>query len=123
MYEVIVKAGFSAAHQLRYHDGKYENLHGHNWTAIVTVETKELDVIGVGIDFVVLKKNVEEILSRLDYKNINEVPPFDSKNPSAENISRWLFDELASSINSDNARVKRVEIKEVDDSGAAYFES
>ena len=123
MYEVIVKAGFSAAHQLRYHDGKYENLHGHNWTAIVTVETKELDVIGVGIDFVVLKKNVEEILSRLDYKNINEVPPFDSKNPSAENISRWLFDELASSINSDNAQLIWVEIKEFDDSGAAYFES
>jgi len=123
MYEVIVKAGFSAAHQLRYHDGKYENLHGHNWTAIVTVETKELDAIGVGIDFVVLKKNVEEILSRLDYKNINEVPPFDSKNPSAENISRWLFDELASLINSDNAQLKRVEIKEFDDSGAAYFES
>ena len=123
MYEVIVKAGFSAAHQLRYHDGKYENLHGHNWTAIVTVETKELDAIGVGIDFVVLNKNVEEILSLLDYKNINEVPPFDSKNPSAENISRWLFDELASSINSDNAQLKRVEIKEFDDSGAAYFES
>ena len=50
MYEVIVKSTFSAAHQLRYHDGKYENLHGHNWAAIVTVETNELDAIGVGID-------------------------------------------------------------------------
>jgi len=69
-----VKTGFSAAHQLRYYDGKYENLHGHNWTAIVTVETKELDKIGLGVDFVVLKKNVADILSRLDYKNINEVP-------------------------------------------------
>jgi len=122
MYEVIVKTGFSAAHQLRYYDGKYENLHGHNWTAIVTVETNELDKIGVGFDFVVLKKNVKEILNRLDYKNINEVPPFDSKNPSAENIARWLFDELVSQINSDNTRLKRVEVKEFDDSGAAYFE-
>jgi len=122
MYEVTVKTGFSAAHQLRYHDGKYENLHGHNWTAIVTVETKDLDEIGVGVDFVVLKKNVEEILSRLDYKNINEVSPFDSTNPSAENIARWLFDELASQIKSDNVRLKRVEVKEFDDCGAAYFE-
>ena len=122
MYEVIVKTGFSAAHQLRYYDGKYENLHGHNWTAIVTVETNELDDIGVGVDFVVLKKKVEEILSCLDYKNINEVPPFDSKNPSAENIARWLFDELASQINSDNTRLKRVEVKEFDNCGAAYFE-
>ena len=121
MYEVTVKTGFSAAHQLRYYDGKYENLHGHNWTAIVTVETNELDDIGVGVDFVVLKKKVEKILSRLDYKNINEVPPFDSKNPSAENIARWLFGELDSQINNDNVRLKRVEIKEFDDCGAAYF--
>ena len=122
MYEVTVKTGFSAAHQLRYHDGKYENLHGHNWTAIVTVQTKELDKIGLGVDFVILKKTVVDILSRLDYKNINEVPPFDSKNPSAENISRWLFEELSTLINSDNARLKRVDIKEFDDCGAAYFE-
>tara|TARA_B100000315_G_scaffold166202_2_gene154796 strand:- start:6360 stop:6758 length:399 start_codon:yes stop_codon:yes gene_type:complete len=122
MYEVTVKTGFSAAHQLRYYDGKYENLHGHNWTAIVTVETKKLDEIGLGVDFVVLKKNVEEILTHLDYKNINEVPPFDKQNPSAENIAKWLFDELARQINGDNARLKRVEIKEFDHCGAAYFE-
>ena len=122
MYEVTVKTGFSAAHQLRYYDGKYENLHGHNWTVIVTVETRELDKIGLGVDFVVLKKNVADILSRLDYKNINEVAPFDLENPSAENISRWLFGELATLMNSDNARLKRVEIKEFDDCGAAYFE-
>ena len=122
MYEVTVKTGFSAAHQLRYYDGKYENLHGHNWSAIVTVETKDLDEIGLGVDFVLLKKSVENILSRLDYQNINEVPPFDSKNPSAENIARWLFGELAAQINSDNARLKRVEIKEFDDCGAAFFE-
>ena len=122
MYEVIVKTGFSAAHQLRYHDGKYENLHGHNWTAIVTVETKDLDAIGLGIDFVMLKKKVKEILNCLDYKNINEVPPFDSKNPSAENIARWLFGELACQINTDEVRLKRVEVKEFDDRGAAYFE-
>ena len=69
-----------------------------------------------------LKKKVKEVLNCLDYKNINEVPPFDSKNPSAENIARWLFGELASQINSDNARLKRVDVKEFDDCGAAYFE-
>ena len=122
MYEVIVKTGFSAAHQLRYYDGQYENLHGHNWTAIVTVEIKNLDVIGLGIDFVMLKKKVKEILNCLDYKNINEVPPFDSKNPSAENIAQWLFAELGSQINTENVRLKRVEVKEFDDCGAAYFE-
>ena len=50
MYEVTVKTGFSAAHRLRLFNGKFENLHGHNWTAEVMVEAGELDAMGVGID-------------------------------------------------------------------------
>ena len=122
MYDVTVKTGFSAAHQLRLYDGKYENLHGHNWTAQVTVEADELDRIGVGIDFVKLKAMVEKKLSELDYHNINEVPPFDEQNPSAENIARWLFLKLKAEVNSSLTRVKRVEIYEMEGCGASYFE-
>ena len=122
MYDVTVKTGFSAAHQLRLYDGKYENLHGHNWTAQVTVEADKLDPIGVGIDFVELKGMVEKILSRLDYQNINEISPFDKENPSAENIARWLFLELKTQIDTELTRIKRVEIYEMEGCGASYFE-
>ena len=122
MYDVTVKTGFAAAHQLRLYDGKYENLHGHNWTAQVTVEADELDPIGVGIDFVKLKAMVEKNLSELDYHNINEVSPFDEQNPSAENIARWLFLKLKVEVNSNSTRVKRVEICEMEGCGASYFE-
>ena len=71
MYEVNVKAGFSAAHQLRLYDGKYENHHGHNWSAQVTVEADELDTMGVGFEFVKLKLIEEEILCKQHYQNIN----------------------------------------------------
>ena len=123
MYAITVKTGFSAAHQLRLYDGKYENLHGHNWSSQVTVEADELDAMGVGIDFVKLKQMVEEIIGKLDYKNINEIPPFDKLNPSAENIARWLFLKLKEQVNSQNTRVKRVEIYEMEGCGASYFES
>ena len=122
MYDVTVKTGFSAAHQLRLYDGKYENLHGHNWTAQVTVEADELNPIGVGIDFVELKEMVEGILSRLDYQNINEISPFDKENPSAENIARWLFLELKTQIDTQSTRVKRVEVCEMEGCGASYYE-
>ena len=122
MYDVTVKTGFAAAHQLRLYDGKYENLHGHNWTAQVTVEADELDPIGVGIDFVKLKAMIEKNLSELDYHNINEVPPFDEQNPSAENIARWLFLKLKVEVNTNLTRVKRVEICEMEGCGASYFE-
>ena len=121
MYEVIVKVNFSSAHQLRGYDGKYENLHGHNWTATVTVRVKELDSMEVGIDFVMLKKKTEEILACIDYKNINEVPPFNKLNPSAENIARWLFQCLAQEINTNSVKVQRVQINEFNHSGAAYY--
>ena len=122
MYDITVKTGFAAAHQLRLYDGKYENLHGHNWTAQVTVEADDLDPIGVGIDFVKLKAMVEKNLSELDYHNINEVPPFDEQNPSAENIARWLFLKLKVEVNTNSTRIKRVEIFEMEGCGASYFE-
>jgi 6-pyruvoyltetrahydropterin/6-carboxytetrahydropterin synthase len=122
MYEVKIKTSFSAAHQLRGYDGQYENLHGHNWGATVLVESREVDSMGVGIDFVVLKKKVEAILSKLDYQNINEIPPFDKLNPSAENIAYWVFQALKADIGSDTVKVKRVEIRETADCGAAYYE-
>ncbi len=122
MYEVKINTTFSAAHQLRGYDGQYENLHGHNWGATVLVEARELDSMGVGIDFIVLKKKVEAILSKLDYQNINEIPPFDKQNPSAENIARWVFKELSADIDSETVKVKRVEIREMEDCGAAYYE-
>ena len=122
MYEIIVKVSFSAAHQLRGYDGEYESLHGHNWTAIVTVRAQELDEMEVGLDFVMLKKRVEGILAIIDYKNINEVPPFNKLNPSAENLARWLFQKLAQEVNTNNIKVHRVQINEFDHSGAAYME-
>ncbi|MEC7641551.1 MAG: 6-carboxytetrahydropterin synthase [Nitrospinota bacterium] len=122
MYDITVKSTFSAAHRLKGYDGQYENLHGHNWIAIVTVRASELDSMEVGIDFVKLKQKVEEVLGRLDYQTLNEVPPFDTQNPSAENIARWLFKALKADINSATVKIQRVEIKEFEDCGAAYFE-
>ena len=70
----------------------------------------------------ILKEMVEKILSRLDYHNINEIPPFDKENPSAENIARWLFLELKTQIDTESTRIKRVEIYEMEGCGASYFE-
>ena len=122
MFEVVATTYFSAAHKLKYLDGKYENLHGHNWTAKVTVQAEKLNEMGVGIDFVDLKNEMENCLSKLDYQTINDVPPFDQQNPSAENIACWLYRELSEKLNTENAKVDRVEIQEMPDCGAVYFE-
>lgn len=69
-------------------------MHGHTWKVRVEVQTDRIDDIGISIDFKDLRSLTESILSRLDHQNINEIPPFDKMNPTAENLSRHFFLEI-----------------------------
>src|SRR3990172_2315808 len=108
MFELMITSGFSAAHQLREYGGKCEAIHGHNWKVEVFVKSSALDKIGMVIDFAKMKEVTNSILSRLDHKNLNEVYPFTEKNPTAENISLWVFNQLSKELNSEHIRVSRV---------------
>lgn len=50
--------GFDSGHRVLGHEGKCANLHGHRYTAEVTVTAKDLDKIGRVIDFSVIKRDV-----------------------------------------------------------------
>ena len=93
MYEVTVEAGFSSGHYLRNYRGKCENPHGHNYKVRVTLRGKELDVAGLLLDFKQLKQVMRPVIDRLDHQMINDLEPFTVINPSAENLSRYFFDE------------------------------
>ncbi|MEM2282142.1 MAG: 6-carboxytetrahydropterin synthase [Candidatus Hadarchaeales archaeon] len=57
---------FSAAHLIAGH-GKCERLHGHNWSVSVSVEG-EVDEGGMVLDFLELRKVLEEECSKLDHR-------------------------------------------------------
>ena len=69
-------------------------MHGHNYRCQVVVEGAELDHIGLLVDFVELKRVVHSVLDRLDHQWLNEFPPFDVLNPSAENIARYIYEQV-----------------------------
>lgn len=120
MFEVSVEETFAAAHQLRDYRGKCENLHGHNYRVRVTVAGEELAANGLLIDFVELKREMHRAIDRLDHQYLNELPPFDRLNPSAENIARHIYEELAPALDSARARVAEVRIWETETSVAVY---
>ena len=96
MYEVIIEKMFSSAHFLRNYHGKDEPLHGHNWKVQVRFRGPKLvQPEEYLIDFVQVRKILDEIIAKIDYKNINDVPPFDDRNSSAENIAHWIFEEFS----------------------------
>jgi len=84
---------FSAAHHLREYRGKCENMHGHNWKVRLEVTRDSLTSEGFVCDFTLLKKVLKDILDRLDHRDINVTPPFDTINPTAENLSLYIFAE------------------------------
>jgi 6-pyruvoyltetrahydropterin/6-carboxytetrahydropterin synthase len=125
VFEISRDFLFSAAHQIRFHGGKCERLHGHNWRIRVHARASELNRIGMVLDFADLQKMVTEVGSRFDHQVINEIPPFDQVNTTAENIARFFHAEVNRLVGEREAgrvRVSKVEVWESEGSVAIYRE-
>jgi 6-pyruvoyltetrahydropterin/6-carboxytetrahydropterin synthase len=122
MYELMVETNFSSAHQLRGYKGACEKLHGHNWKVQVQVVAETLNEIDMAIDFHELKDFVGEVIAPLDHGFLNELFPFTEKNPSSENIAKWIFDSLKKKVNDGNLKLSAVTVWESEVTSATYFE-
>jgi 6-pyruvoyltetrahydropterin/6-carboxytetrahydropterin synthase len=118
MFEICVEHTFAAAHALRNYYGKCENLHGHNYRVQVGMEGTELDEAGMLYDFAKLKTQLRSTSSYLDHQNLNELSPFDSINPSAENIAKYICEEIQRELES--GLIAYVRVWETDTSYATY---
>ncbi len=125
MFEVTVEAGFSSGHYLRNYRGKCENPHGHNYRVLVTLAGKELDPSGLLLDFKLLKDVLRPVVNYLDHQMINDLEPFTTVNPSAENLAKYFFDETnrhLAEATAGRVRVKSSTIFETSTSQATYYE-
>ncbi len=121
MFEITIEETFAAGHALRNYHGKCENVHGHNYRCQVSVEGEQLDEIGLLVDFVELKKVVHGVLDRMDHQWLNDFPPFDKLNPSAENMARYIYDEVSAGLKPrPGVKVSSVKLWETDTASAIY---
>src|SRR5438445_10049055 len=122
MYEVTVEDSFAAGHYLRNYKGKCENPHGHNYKVRVTLAGQELDKAGLLLDFKELRDVMRHVIDRLDHQMINDLEPFTTVNPSAENLAKYFFDNLTSQLTGlpPGAKLKDVVIWETDTAMARY---
>ena len=120
MYEITVEKHFDAAHYLRGYKGKCENMHGHRYAVKVKISAKKLNDIGLAYDFTDLKRHLDDILARYDHTCLNEVPPFDKINPSAENIAAAIYNELKEQLAADPVTLTAVEAWETPEQGVAF---
>jgi len=95
MFKAKVIDTFSAAHRLYEYQGDCERLHGHNYRIEAVVRSEDLDPMGIVMDFRELKGLLKGVLSELDHQYLNDLAPFKTENPSAENIARHIFTRLS----------------------------
>ena len=125
MFEVTVQDTFSSGHYLRDYYGKCENPHGHNYRVLVTLIGEQLEPNGLLLDFKLLKRILQPTIQYLDHNMINDLEPFTSVNPSAENLAKYFFDRTSTQLlemTGGRVRVKDCTIWETDTSYARYYE-
>jgi 6-pyruvoyltetrahydropterin/6-carboxytetrahydropterin synthase len=118
MYQISVEQHFDAAHALRGYQGKCENLHGHRFKVVARIRASRLNDIGLAFDFTELKARLNEVLKRFAHTNLNETEPFDSINPSSENLASTIYNELQEKL--PGIRLYSIEVWESPESCAEY---
>jgi len=120
MYTVNIERHFDSAHYLREYNGKCENLHGHRYKVVATASTRTLDRVGLAFDFTVLKKKLDEIIERFDHTCLNDITPFDTINPSAENIAATIYNALKPDLEGQSVSLDSVGVWESPDAWVIY---
>ena len=123
LWRLTVRGEFASAHALRHYQGKCESLHGHNYSVKMVVEgetlTPDTELV---VDFTVLKKELRAELALIDHVNLNEYPPFDTVNPSSENLARYLYRNMKVRLAAMPIRLYSLTVGETAMQSATYME-
>ena len=120
-FTVRCHATFEAAHHLREYAGGPEPVHGHSWKIEVALTTERLGAWDLSVDFVPAERLVRELAARLHDRDLNTVPPFDVRNPTAENVALWVAEEIGrSGLLAGGARLSEVTVWEGPRNSVSY---
>jgi len=143
--EITKEIWFDYWHRITFHDSACRNAHGHRWIAFITLEGDVIEKqhdssTGMVMDFKYIKKIAKTFIdNKLDHwflwyewdeimkKFYTDNP--DMKNlkcsfmPTAENIAKWLFEQLETLFIDtywNNLRLKEIKLYETPTSYVIY---
>ena len=120
MFEVCVQDRFSARHHLRLPDGSREEPHEHDWRVCITYTGEDLDNNGWLVDFELIQARLRELLKTLRDRDLNQLPAFAERNPTAENVALHLAEQMALAL-PEVPGLHCVEVEEQPGCLARYF--
>jgi len=94
MFTISVETSFRASHQLTLPDGGKEPVHSHDWLVTAELASEKLNDMGVVMDFHQLRAMLDEITAELEDTALEKLACFQRNNPSAENVSKYIYEKL-----------------------------
>jgi 6-pyruvoyltetrahydropterin/6-carboxytetrahydropterin synthase len=118
-YSVTVRRELIAQHFLVGGDWGRENLlNSHHYRIEARYEGTSLDRYGFLLDIDEINRKLDGLVERYRDSTLNEQPEFDGLNPSVENFSRILSDQLL--VTMPNVDALEVTVWEDAEASAAY---
>jgi len=122
MFSLTVRRSFMIAHSLpRESFGPAQGLHGATFVAEVGFRRAELNADSVVIDIGAAGDLLQEILDRLNYQNLDELPEFAGQLTTTEFLARHIAERLAEKLPDDAGLAGLdVTLRETPDAWAGY---
>lgn len=102
-------------------DGSKEPLHSHDWVVTTAVASENLDEMGVVMDFRTLREMVANVTGELDNTALGDAEHFRQNNPSAENVTKYIYDKLRVEL-PEGVELQSIEVVEEPGCSAKFVE-
>ena len=99
MYSVSVRDHMMIAHSFKGDVfGSAQRLHGATYVVDVEFRRPALDANGIVVDIGRAIDALRQVLSALNYRNLDEMPEFGGRNTTTEVLARTVFDRMVAAI-------------------------
>ncbi len=121
-YEITVGAQAECALRIEGASPPDSGIHGRTYRLVAAFSGDKLNERGYLADERELRAMLCEVAAVLDHTYLNDLPQFKGVNPSAENIARWVAEELIKKLPaSSGVKLAWVEAGIHRDAAARYY--
>jgi 6-pyruvoyl-tetrahydropterin synthase len=119
-FEVGASKPLRALHRLPWGTEAEREPHEHDYRIEVVVERDGLDDRGVVCDLDVLRAGLDDVLGRLEGRDLDEIRPPDADGVTVELLARWLHGSLADVVREAGGDTLAIRVWEAPDAFGGY---
>jgi 6-pyruvoyltetrahydropterin/6-carboxytetrahydropterin synthase len=119
-FEVGASKPLRALHRLPWGTEAERQPHEHEYRIEVVVEREGLNELGVVCDLDVLRAGLDDVLGRLEGRDLDEIRPEDAEGVTVELLARWLHGALADVVAGEGGETLAIRVWEAPDAFGGY---